>query len=223
MPPKLDLIGQRFGRWLVLEEHSKNSRGAYLWMCVCDCGTRRAVWGSQLKTGVSRSCGCGVRDAHPTTHGMTGTPLYGRWRAMLGRVGDPNHSDYHNYGGRGISIYEPWMSFENFAADMGPTFSEELTIDRIDVNGDYAPENCRWATVRQQNRNKRTNHVITWHGRSMPVQDWAELLGLKPNTVIYRLRRGWSIDRALSKGVPTDVLLSVANPSVATTGEDRHL
>lgn len=169
------------------------------------------VRGGTLVAGRTSACSSCATIASQTTHGMSRTPLYDRWRAMIGRVTQVNGDEYHNYGGRGIKICESWASFENFAADMAPGFSPELELDRRDVNGDYSPENCRWATEREQQRNKRNNHLVTWWGRTQTVQDWAEQLGLKPNTVIHRLRRGWSVDRALTKGADPTVLRAVAN------------
>lgn len=213
MPNKLELAGQRFGRLVVLEEAGKDGHRAYMWSCRCDCGETSTVRGSLLKQGRVRSCGCGSREAtirRQTTHGMTGTPLYWRWRAMLARTGDPNNREYRNYGGRGITVCERWRDFANFHADMGADFLPGLELDRIDNDGPYSPENCRWATRIEQQRNRRNNHIVEWANRSLTVQDWAELLGLKPNTIITRLRRHWPVDRALSKDVPADVLLRVA-------------
>lgn len=218
MPPKLKLVGQRFGRLLVLAEHGQDAHRAYLWRCLCDCGNESTIRGSDLKSGVTQSCGCGVREAasRPRTHGQTHTPLYKRWRAMVERTRNPNASEYRNYGGRGIGVCERWQSFEGFAADMGATFDEALTLERRDVNGDYSPENCYWATTKQQTRNRRNNHVVEWRGRLMVVTDWAELLGLNPNTVVHRLRRGWSVERSLTTGARPDALLEIANEEAAS-------
>lgn len=209
MPKKLNLSGMRFGRLLAQTATEKDKHGAYLWLCLCDCGTSSKVRASQLTSGVSQSCGCGVVDAAtlPRTHGQTGTPLYLRWRAMLDRTSNPNHESFHNYGGRGIAVCEEWKSFENFFVDMGASFRPDLELDREDTNGNYEPSNCRWITPKENQRNKRTNHLVTWSGETQTVQDWAERLGIKPNTIITRLRRGWSVDRALER----DSLLEIAN------------
>ncbi|MHC3450821.1 hypothetical protein [Streptomyces prasinus] len=213
MPPRLELAGMRFGRLIVLEVHDQDAGRAYRWKCRCDCGAEAIVRGGHLKAGVTQSCGCGIREAasRPRTHGQAHTPLYKRWRAMIERTRNPNASEYHNYGGRGIKVCDQWQSFEAFAADMGATFDEVLTLERRNVNGDYSPENCYWATTKQQTRNRRNNHVIEWSGRRMVVTDWAELLGLKPNTLIYRLRRGWQLERALTTGANPEALLALAN------------
>lgn len=214
MPKKLELAGKRFGRLLVIEESSKDAHGAYMWSCRCDCGVTTSVRGSHLKSGVTRSCGCGAREALQAslvTHGMTDTPLYQRWRSMINRVSLPANKHYRNYGGRGIKACNRWLSFENFAEDMGSTFVPDLELDRVDVNGDYSPGNCRWATRVEQQRNRRNNHLVTFGRKTCTVQEWGELLEVKPNTIITRLRRGWSVERALSKGIARDVLLHLAN------------
>lgn len=126
---------------------------------------------------------------------------------MLDRTSNPNHESFHNYGGRGIAVCEEWKSFENFFVDMGASFRPDLELDREDTNGNYEPSNCRWITPKENQRNKRTNHLVTWSGETQTVQDWAERLGIKPNTIITRLRRGWSVDRALER----DSLLEIAN------------
>lgn len=208
MPKKLNLSGKRFGKLLAQSTTEKDKYGAYIWTCVCDCGNYTKVRGGQLVSGVSRSCGCGVVDAarRPKTHGQAGTPLYQRWRAMLARTTNPNFEDFHNYGGRGIKVCERWREFEQFYADMGDSFRPELELDRKDANGNYGPDNCRWATRQDQQRNRRNNHRVTWSGETQTVQDWAERFGIKPNTIITRLRRGWSVDRALERD-----LLEIAN------------
>jgi hypothetical protein len=117
---------------------------------------------------------------------------------MKARCGNEKGSEFHNYGGRGITVCPRWLhSFENFAADMVAEFSEDLELDRVDVNGNYEPGNCRWATRKVQQRNKRDNHFVTIGAKTQTVQDWAEQLGIKPNTIVTRLRRGWDVADAL--------------------------
>jgi hypothetical protein len=201
MSPKTDLTGRRFGRLVVLAPGARESRG-YLWCCRCDCGNVKEIRARSLKSGRSASCGCAAREAliaSNTTHGMTRNPLYWRWRAMLDRTTRPSSRAYPNYGGRGITVCDRWRDFANFHADMGSSFAPGLEIDRIDNDGNYEPGNCRWATRIEQQRNRRNNHRVTWAGRTMTVQDWGEHLGITPNTLLYRLRRGWDIDRAMTK------------------------
>lgn len=211
MPPRLDLAGQRFGRLLAIKRSHQDKFGAWLWLCICACGKRVLVRGSTLNAGRTSACASCATSAASTTHGATGTPLYQRWRAMLDRCENPCHRGWRDYGGRGIKVCNEWHQFEAFARDMGPTFEVGLELDRIDVDGHYEVSNCRWVTHAEQQRNKRSNHLITWSGRTMVVTDWAVALGIKPNTLVYRLRRGWPLDRAMTAGVSADVLLELAN------------
>jgi hypothetical protein len=149
----IDLTGQRFGRWVVIAY-----AGGSKWLCVCDCGTVVVVWGHALRTGDSKSCGC-LRDelisARSKTHGMTQSREFQTWASMLQRCANPNHPGYAYYGGRGISVCEEWRcSFLAFFADMGER-PPGCTLDRIDVNGNYEPGNCRWATAFVQTHNRR--------------------------------------------------------------------
>lgn len=150
--------GQRFGRLvtisLVISARKK-------WLCICDCGTRtKPIYEYSLKSGNTKSCGCIQREFAQNKgrlaarHNMYGTGTYNSWIAMKGRCFNPNNKDYKYYGGRGIKVYEPWMKFENFLADMGIR-PDNTSLDRIDTNGDYEPGNCRWSTIDIQNQNRR--------------------------------------------------------------------
>jgi hypothetical protein len=151
----LDLAGQRFGRLTVLARVENNSNGQSYWRCICDCGNHCIVCGAHLRAGASRSCGCS-RLAANTVHGMCGTPEYRAYYNMIKRCEYVDDNAFANYGGRGIKVCERWRgSFEAFLADMGRRPSKRHSIDRIDVNGDYGPDNCRWAVVETQERNKR--------------------------------------------------------------------
>lgn len=211
MPPALDLAGRRFGRLSVLHRGAKDRSGAWTWTCLCDCGKRVSVRGATLVAGKTSACMTCAAVARKTTHGQSKTPLYRRWRAMLNRTQNPRTREYHNYGGRGIGVCERWLTFENFAADMGATFEPHLELDRTDVDGDYEPTNCRWVDRRAQQRNRRNNHRVHAWGTTQTVQEWAELLGIKPNTIITRLRRAWTVERALTTGADPDVLLELVN------------
>lgn len=211
MPARLELHGRQFARLRVLGRSHKDKGQAWLWNCECECGVRVVVRGATLVAGRTSACASCSTAAANTTHGMSRTTLYRRWRAMHARISSPRHKGYHNYGGRGIMVCLRWQRFENFLADMGPSFSPELELDRINVNGDYEPGNCRWATRSQQQRNRRTNHMVTWRSHTLTVQEWAEMLGLCPNTIVHRLKRGWSVERTLSKDASLDLLLELAN------------
>ena len=126
--------------------------------------------------------------------------LYNIWLHMKDRCNNPNFKSYHNYGGRGISVCEEWAnSYQNFREwSLENGYSDELTIDRIDVNGNYSPSNCRWLTRQEQSYNKRTNKIITYRDRTQTLTEWADELHINRNTLLYRIRRGWTVERALS-------------------------
>lgn len=171
MRKSIDITGQRFGRLLVL----KYSGG--LWQCQCDCGVIKGIVGYELLSGKTKSCGCLKRERiinRSTTHGKRKTPEYDIWAAMRNRCNNPNDKSYPNYGGRGIKICEEWQKFENFIRDMGFRPGKEYSLDRIDVNGSYCKENCRWATNEQQYNNKRTTVTLTLDGETHNLTEWSK-------------------------------------------------
>jgi hypothetical protein len=138
------------------------------------------------------------RNRQNATHGMTGSRTFKTWDAMRYRCNNPQSKDYPNYGGRGIRVCDRWLnSFEAFLADMGERPSG-MTLDRIDGDGDYCKENCRWATPLQQNRNRRSNVILEFQGDAGPISYWAEKVGLERKTLEYRIRVGWDVERALT-------------------------
>ena len=211
MPAALDLTGDTFGRLTVVARAEKDRWGAWLWNCRCACGRVVAVRAATLASGRTSACASCATTAAKTTHGQTGTALYGRWRAMLARCEDPGNRAWANYGGRGIEVCPEWHDFKVFADDMGAAFRPELELDRIDPDGHYKPENCRWADRITQQNNRRNNHRVTWRGQTRTVTEWALILGVRPNTLLYRIRRGWPLERAMTFRVDP-VLLSLANP-----------
>lgn len=132
------------------------------------------------------------------THGAFGTPEYIAWSHMRARCLNPNHRQYKDYGGRGIAICEPWEAFEAFLADMGKRPTAGHSLDRRENDKGYSPENCRWATKQEQNRNHRGNHVLTFNGESKCIQDWADATGIRHTAIRVRLQRGWTVEKALT-------------------------
>lgn len=209
MPAALNLAGQQFGLLTARERVAKDAHGAWLWWCGCACGRDTVVRGSTLAAGRTSACASCAKSQANTTHGGTKTPLYQRWRAMLGRCEDPNNRAWKNYGGRGIQVCAAWHDFGAFRTDMGAGFAAHLELDRIDPDGHYGPTNCRWATRVEQQNNRRNNHKVTWRGETRTVREWALATGIKANTILYRLRRGWDVERTLT--TPSRVLLEIAN------------
>lgn len=198
MPGPLELSGLRVGNVVVISLAYSNRNRGRMWNCRCDCGTEFIAQGSRLRAGKHNACEACLR-SRPRKHGASRTSMYYRWRGILGRCENPNYREYDNYGGRGIKVCARWHEFENFWADMSDTYRPGMEIDRIDNDGDYTPENCRWVEHQQNQRNKRTNHLITWQGKTQTAIEWSEEIGINANTLIYRLRRGWDLDRAMTQ------------------------
>lgn len=196
-----DLTGGRFGRWTVIGLFRMvRGRGA-MWSVRCDCGSVGERRSDLLTLGSSRSCGCLNVDCHKT-HGMKKSPEYRVWRQLKDRCRNPRCKGYAAYGGRGILVCEEWASsFESFLADVGLRPSAAHSIDRIDNNGNYEPGNCRWATKREQQRNRRNTVMAFFRGKSLPLSEWCDRCGLSRFLVDGRIRNGWSVDDALSTPV----------------------
>ncbi len=165
----------------------------------CDCGAVTEVREDCLKSGNTRSCGCLQPDvAHSlATHGMWKTRTYRIWNGMKARCRNKDSKKAHLYAGKGIKVCDRWLSFENFLADMGEA-PDGMSIERRNGNGNYEPGNCMWATLKDQANNTTRNRLVTHVGRTQTVAQWAAEIGVDPNTLLYRLRRGWTIEQALS-------------------------
>lgn len=196
-----DLTGCKYGRLKVLKRHGKCGE-IVKYDCVCDCGNTVVVLGNRLRNGQTKSCGCIHKEGlkkRLTTHGQTGTRIYKCWSNMRERCKNKNNKRYENYGGRGITVCSLWdNSFESFYEwAMSNGYSDDLTLDRIDVNGSYCPENCRWADLNTQSRNRTDNVWITHNGKTMILQDWANFYSTDRRTVSARLKKGWSVEESL--------------------------
>ena len=199
-----DRTGQRQGALLIIERDETRIQGTY-WVCRCDCGKLLSVSASNLSAG-QKSCGCKAREesslrmSQKITHGQTHTRLYRLWVGMRQRCFDENASNYGRYGGRGITVCDEWDRFENFRDwSLKNGYSDELTIDRIDYDGHYGPDNCRWVSDKIQANNRSTNHYLEYDGQIMSIADWARKKDINPNTLANRIRRGWPIEKALTK------------------------
>ena len=211
MRPLRNRVGERFGRLTVVGPHARRENGGQVrtyWRCRCDCGNYVEVFVGSLTEGLTQSCGCyrdEVSGARFTAlnktrnRGLGEEPLYKTWAAMIARCQNERDQAYHNYGGRGISVCARWReSFAAFKEDMGPRPSGR-TLDRINNDGNYTPENCRWATTQEQNRNRRGLCLLTFQGKTRTITEWAAEIGISRMTLYNRRRRGWSVERTLTE------------------------
>lgn len=186
-----DYTGVKFGKLIVIERlpHERGKKTRY--KCRCDCGNYSIVSSSNLATGHCTSCGCSVKK-----HGLAKKErLYTIWVVMRQRCRD---TDRKNYGGRGIKVCDEWQNYSKFREwALSHGYADNLSIDRINVNGNYEPSNCRWANAKQQALNKRNNHLLAYKGKSQTIVQWAEEIGISRVTLLTRIRRGWSVERAI--------------------------
>lgn len=191
-----DLVGQKFGRLTVIAFARIGKRWRARWICRCDCGKEIEVDGSSLKQGNTRSCGCLKAEVSRTvrkTHGKSRTALYRIWACMIGRCERATDAKYQSYGARGIHVCERWHDFQLFLDDVSklPHFGEKgFSLDRVNNNGDYAPDNVRWATLKEQARNKRNNHWLVIDGVRMTLAQAVEQYGVNSVTILSRLKAG---------------------------------
>lgn len=187
--------GRKYGRWTVVGDSALKSRGGKrIWLCRCECGTERGVVGTKLKAGRSLSCGC-LRVEALKTHGCHSSATYETWKRMLQRCRNENSPDFSLYGGRGVCVCKRWLSFDAFLSDMGER-PENHTIDRLNSDGDYEPNNCRWATPRQQANNRRSNRCLHYNGHRYTLSELSEVVGVKRATLARRLSLGFSVSEA---------------------------
>lgn len=209
----LDISGQRFGRLIAIKYIGKDKKRNAIWLFRCDCGKEHISLAYNAKSGKASSCGCYAKEKAAsqsaratkmailaiTKHGKSGTRLYETYQNMISRCFRKENSNYHDYGGRGISVCEEWIndmqSFFDWAMNNG--YDDNLTIDRKDNNKGYSPENCRWATCTEQSRNTRSNVILTLNGKSKILADWANETCIPRSTIKGRIMRGLSVAEAL--------------------------
>lgn len=204
MRPKNDILGKKFGKWTVIAKADApvGYERLQYWLCQCDCGKQQVRKGAQLnwaeKKGIIQSCS----DCARISHGMTKTPEYRIWLNMRDRCFNPRSHAYKRYGERGIKVCDRWNKFENFIADMGKRPSSKHSIDRIDNDSGYAPENCRWATSIEQTRNQSNTVMLTFNGQTKCIMEWANILGASHAVLWNRINiLKWPVDVALSTEV----------------------
>lgn len=203
MPNKIEIEGKKFGRLLAIKEIKSGSRKKKaIWLCKCDCGKETEVSKSQLLSGRTKSCGCLRKESTSKMrkrHGLSKSRLYNIWLRMKQCCYNKSSHKFKIYGGRGIKICEEWKnSFENFYKWSIPSgYKQNLTIDRIDVNGNYFPENCRWILSNEQNWNRRNTVYITINNEKMNLKQAEEKFGINHKKIYDRLQKGWCPERAI--------------------------
>lgn len=207
----VDLTGQKFGRLTVLSRCEENNRGYAQWLCKCDCGNTKIVRTDLLKSGRVRSCGCIAREIHSKkcrelglsriTHNKSNTRLYKIYMNMKDRCNRVNCPAYKDYGGRGIKVCNEWENDFNkfYEWSINNGYDDKLTIDRVDNNKGYSPDNCRWVDRKAQCLNTRYNIYITYNNKTKTLKEWTDELSLPYLKIWKRLHRGWSFERAIEK------------------------
>lgn len=201
----IDLTGRKFGRLTVIER-TANRNGKPHWFCRCECGKEVVVAGVNLRSGNTVSCGCYRNEQIGNvnaTHRMFGTRVHRIWHHIKNRCLNKNAHNYKYYGGRGISICEEWLQFEPFLIwALSHGYTDNLTIDRKDVNGNYTPENCHWVSVKEQHYNKRNSRNLELNGENHPLAEWAKIIGVSYGTLYARLKTHSPADALTMKGRP---------------------
>lgn len=197
-----NLLGDCFDRLIVIG-YAGSEKGFQRWWCLCVCGKIKKVRASCLLKGNTQSCGCLSLETSKKMfiqHGMYNTKIYRTWCDIRRRCYDPKNSRYHNYGGRGIKVCERWLeNFENFYEDMGDKPGPEYSIDRIDVNGDYCKENCKWSTDKEQANNKTNNRYLIFNSEKLTITEFSKRINISQNTIRKYLSLGWTTEEISTK------------------------
>lgn len=209
----IDLTGKRFGRLIVIKKIGRVGHDT-AWECKCDCGNLHNARSGDLKCGNVSSCGCLRKEVAKNKqykHGLSDKKLYYVWKSMIRRCYNTKESHYSSYGGRGIKVCDAWKSdckpFYEWALSSG--YAEGLSIDRINVDGNYEPSNCQWISMLKQQFNKRNNHTLTYDGKTQTITEWALEIGVKQKTLLSRINDyGWSVERALTEKTKKELSIS---------------
>ena len=200
----IDMSGKTYGDLKVISLHEIRNKKT-IWLCECKCGKLFVTDGWKVRNGKTKSCGCLSRELfikRATKHGMSESRIYHTHRGMLARCYNKNSVEYHNYGGRGIIVCDEWRGKEGFEEflkwSLENGYKENLSIDRINVNGNYEPQNCRWATQKEQGNNTRKNVKINYCGETHTVTEWAEIMNVPYKRLHRRIKSGWDIERAFN-------------------------
>jgi hypothetical protein len=192
-----NLIGEKFGKLTVVENLGLNNHNKTMWKCICECGNEKITISSSLNAGLCKSCGC-LQQKHISVlslkHSLSKSRQYKCWHDMKTRCNDLKCPQYKNYGMRGIVYDIKWETFEGFWKDMAEGYSDNLTLDRINVNKNYTKDNCRWTTQKRQGNNKRNNHYITYKNITHTLMEWSEILDMNYNTLKSKIRKGITLD-----------------------------
>ncbi len=203
-----DLTGQKFGKLTVIaraENHVQPSGKHYVqWLCRCECGNEVVVRAANLKKGHTRSCGCLIKETN-STHGLKKTRLYVVWRDIKIRCYNPNARNFKDYGAKGVTVCDEWKNdfkaFYDWAISNGYNKDAkrgECTIDRIDNNSGYCPQNCRWVDNLAQQNNRTNNRFLTHKGKTHTVAEWSRILNIPSHVLYARLYSGWSVEKTLT-------------------------
>ena len=211
---KADMVGKRFGRLVVVsrapDRVTESGYHTVMMNCKCDCGNSKIVRSKCLTSGITSSCGCFAKESmskRASKHNGYGTKLYAIWNSMRQRCYNPNNHAFNNYGARGISVCSEWDDFNVFRSWALKTGYSEVakrgccTLDRIDVNKSYSPDNCRWADMRAQSNNRRMTIFISANGQTHSISEWSNILGIKYQTLWRRYKSGWSSEKIINKKV----------------------
>jgi hypothetical protein len=200
-----DLTGERFGRLTCIKIARKSKNRHILWLCKCDCGNEVTVFASNLKRGNTISCGCYHKERDSESHiihSQSKTRLYSIWIGMKKRCFNRNTKAYEYYGGRGIKVCEDWLDFTKFhdwAKNNG--YNDGLSLERINVEKDYEPENCKWIPFEEQAKNTRRNVFLSFNNKRMTISDWAKEMKMSTSILRFRLKHGWTVEKSLTTPV----------------------